>query len=178
MGGGGDLHAPKGTPLCWLQFSMNIESLHVAFRVEIWSPAGGFFADPKHWRRNTAVAVMCVVIFTFIILVCLKTNINISILQRHCHRCILHFCQEHLTRGEARRAYSQHSLPTLGTPVIPRCQWEISIKAIPEWSKQTTVEYQPCRWWSSPGFWCGIMILGHIHRLVLYRIQNDGSIYR
>ncbi|KAI8108171.1 hypothetical protein M9434_006201 [Picochlorum sp. BPE23] len=35
-GGGGDLHAPK----------------------EIWSPAGGFFPDPKHWRRNTLIAVI------------------------------------------------------------------------------------------------------------------------
>ncbi|KAI7840218.1 hypothetical protein COHA_006000 [Chlorella ohadii] len=33
MGGGGDLHVPK----------------------EIWSPAGGFYADPKRWKRNTAV---------------------------------------------------------------------------------------------------------------------------
>ena len=28
---------------------------------EIWSPAGGFFADPKHWRRNTAVAIVYVI---------------------------------------------------------------------------------------------------------------------
>ncbi|KAK9811884.1 hypothetical protein WJX72_011786 [[Myrmecia] bisecta] len=34
-GGGGDhFHYPKG----------------------VWSPAGGWWADPKHWRRNTAVA--------------------------------------------------------------------------------------------------------------------------
>ncbi len=26
--------------------------------VEIWSPAGGFFADPKNWRRNTVVAAV------------------------------------------------------------------------------------------------------------------------
>ena len=25
---------------------------------EIWSPAGGFFADPKNWRRNTVVAAV------------------------------------------------------------------------------------------------------------------------
>jgi hypothetical protein len=25
---------------------------------EIWSPAGGFFADPKNWRRNTLVAAV------------------------------------------------------------------------------------------------------------------------
>lgn len=25
---------------------------------EIWSPAGGFFADPKNWRRNTVVAAI------------------------------------------------------------------------------------------------------------------------
>ncbi|PSC68345.1 hypothetical protein C2E20_8074 [Micractinium conductrix] len=33
-GGGGDLHVPK----------------------EIWSPTGGFFADPKNWRRNFVFA--------------------------------------------------------------------------------------------------------------------------
>ena len=22
---------------------------------KVWSPAGGWFADPKHWKRNTAV---------------------------------------------------------------------------------------------------------------------------
>ena len=22
----------------------------------IWSPAGGWYADPRHWRRNTALA--------------------------------------------------------------------------------------------------------------------------
>ncbi|KAL4458383.1 hypothetical protein ABPG75_013248 [Micractinium tetrahymenae] len=35
MGGGGDLHVPKG----------------------LWSPTGGFFADPKRWKRNTLLAV-------------------------------------------------------------------------------------------------------------------------
>lgn len=25
-------------------------------RTGVWSPAGGFFADPKHWKRNTALA--------------------------------------------------------------------------------------------------------------------------
>jgi hypothetical protein len=24
----------------------------------VWSPAGGWWADPKHWRRNTAFAFM------------------------------------------------------------------------------------------------------------------------
>lgn len=24
---------------------------------EIWSPAGGFYADPRHWRRNTLIAI-------------------------------------------------------------------------------------------------------------------------
>lgn len=24
----------------------------------VWSPAGGWFADPKHWRRNTAIAFL------------------------------------------------------------------------------------------------------------------------
>ncbi|KAI3435772.1 hypothetical protein D9Q98_001830 [Chlorella vulgaris] len=32
-GGGGDLNVPK----------------------EIWSPTGGFFADPKKWKRNTLI---------------------------------------------------------------------------------------------------------------------------
>ena len=26
----------------------------------VWSPAGGWWADPKHWRRNTALAFGCV----------------------------------------------------------------------------------------------------------------------
>ena len=30
-------------------------SLHGA---GVWSPAGGWWADPKHWRRNTAFAFM------------------------------------------------------------------------------------------------------------------------
>lgn len=34
-------------------------SMHVSFYVtEIWSPAGGFFADPKNWRRNTVIAAV------------------------------------------------------------------------------------------------------------------------
>ena len=26
----------------------------------VWSPAGGWWADPVHWRRNTALAFLCV----------------------------------------------------------------------------------------------------------------------
>jgi hypothetical protein len=43
---------------------MNILPFYVELSAEIWSPAGGFFADPKHWRRNTVVAVMCVILYT------------------------------------------------------------------------------------------------------------------
>ncbi len=33
----------------------------------VWSPAGGWYADPKHWRRNTAFAILgTVVVGTFI----------------------------------------------------------------------------------------------------------------
>ncbi|KAK2077564.1 hypothetical protein QBZ16_004409 [Prototheca wickerhamii] len=39
MGGASDLNVPKG----------------------IWSPAGGFYPDPKYWRRNTALAVAVIV---------------------------------------------------------------------------------------------------------------------
>ena len=28
--------------------------------VGVWSPAGGWWADPVHWRRNTALAFLCV----------------------------------------------------------------------------------------------------------------------
>ncbi|KAL0036629.1 hypothetical protein WJX79_003360 [Trebouxia sp. C0005] len=43
-GGGGDSHAsyPKG----------------------VWSPAGGWWADPKHWRRNTALAFGALLVIT------------------------------------------------------------------------------------------------------------------
>ncbi|KAK9840385.1 hypothetical protein WJX74_008977 [Apatococcus lobatus] len=27
----------------------------------VWSPAGGWHADPKHWKRNTAVALVAIV---------------------------------------------------------------------------------------------------------------------
>lgn len=39
MGGASDLNVPKG----------------------IWSPAGGFYADPKKWKRNTVLAVAAMV---------------------------------------------------------------------------------------------------------------------
>ncbi|KAF8065785.1 hypothetical protein HT031_002845 [Scenedesmus sp. PABB004] len=41
MGGGGDSYHPKG---------------HHTFK-EVWSPSGGWWCDPKGWRRNTALAV-------------------------------------------------------------------------------------------------------------------------
>lgn len=42
--------------------NITVSFMVLAVCAEIWSPAGGFFADPKHWRRNTAVAVMYVVV--------------------------------------------------------------------------------------------------------------------
>jgi len=41
MGGGGDSYRPSG---------------HHYFK-EVWSPSGGWWCDPKGWRRNTAFAV-------------------------------------------------------------------------------------------------------------------------
>lgn len=29
---------------------------HAAYPKGVWSPAGGWWADPKHWRRNTVLA--------------------------------------------------------------------------------------------------------------------------
>lgn len=31
---------------------------HYAYPKGVWSPAGGWWADPKNWRRNTAVAFL------------------------------------------------------------------------------------------------------------------------
>lgn len=39
--GGGDSYHPKG---------------HHTFK-EVWSPSGGWWCDPKGWRRNTALAM-------------------------------------------------------------------------------------------------------------------------
>ncbi|RMZ53278.1 hypothetical protein APUTEX25_005267, partial [Auxenochlorella protothecoides] len=39
MGGASDLNVPKG----------------------IWSPAGGWYSDPKYWKRNTALAIGIIV---------------------------------------------------------------------------------------------------------------------
>lgn len=44
----------------------------------VWSPAGGWYADPKHWRRNTAFAILgTVVVGAFIFKQSLKLE------QRH-----------------------------------------------------------------------------------------------
>eukprot|EP00898_Chlorokybus_atmophyticus_P004246 jgi/Chlat1/4822/Chrsp31S04801 len=32
-----------------------------AYPKEIWSPAGGWWADPKYWRRNTAFATIALI---------------------------------------------------------------------------------------------------------------------
>lgn len=32
---------------------------NLLFAAGVWSPAGGWYADPKHWRRNTALAFVC-----------------------------------------------------------------------------------------------------------------------
>jgi hypothetical protein len=31
---------------------------HFSYPKGVWSPAGGWWADPKHWRRNTALAFL------------------------------------------------------------------------------------------------------------------------
>jgi hypothetical protein len=33
----------------------------------VWSPAGGWYADPRHWRRNTALAVAALATAAFYI---------------------------------------------------------------------------------------------------------------
>eukprot|EP00850_Spirogloea_muscicola_P011934 SM000076S21755 [mRNA] locus=s76:122319:122807:+ [translate_table: standard] len=33
---------------------------HPGYPVEVWSPAGGWFCDPRRWRRNTAVALLAI----------------------------------------------------------------------------------------------------------------------
>jgi hypothetical protein len=55
-GGGGDLHVPKG----------------------LWSPAGGFYADPKKWRRNTLVAAAAIASIAY-----LAFNQSIKMENRH-----------------------------------------------------------------------------------------------
>ena len=52
---------PSSRPVVQSFIHSSLTSLIPSVRrrpAEIWSPAGGFFADPKNWRRNTVVAAV------------------------------------------------------------------------------------------------------------------------
>lgn len=38
------------------------EGAHGDFRAKVWSMSGGPYCRPKHWRRNTAIAMVGVVL--------------------------------------------------------------------------------------------------------------------
>ncbi|KAF2311177.1 hypothetical protein GH714_019823 [Hevea brasiliensis] len=53
---------------------------HGDFRAKVWSMSGGPYCRPKHWRRNTAIAMFGVV------LICIPIAKKSAELER------LHFC--------------------------------------------------------------------------------------
>lgn len=86
---------------------------------EIWSPAGGFFPDPKHWRRNTLIAVMYVNIYPAPIWIQRLTMIVCeNAVQRSCCSRIARVCQEHISGSSSCHACRTNSFSALGTTVI------------------------------------------------------------
>ena len=57
---GGDFPTGKVAPSIRPNLAVIQSSLMPPLSAGVWSPAGGWFADPKHWRRNTAICFLVI----------------------------------------------------------------------------------------------------------------------